>query len=557
MLIPNNSFAKVSNTSQNLFTSYSSPNAIDSVSYTDGAAGKVAITATMPFSKVTKYSNFTFFVYDETKTLLFQEEGVKGTDIIRASSGDGYFYYTFKNQFDPNKKYFITSLGYSEEPVDARDAASSATEITTPYTEADPFLAPTPVNMAAGAIKYTGVSHVFGCTVYQLNATEDCCINISGFTTTGSNGSIGIFDSLESARKASILYAMDGGSCTKSTASLTGFAVKKGTYYIDVLTDIDATFEFNMECRKYNHAVAKWSVAEGDYKQAFDQNKTITITFEITNADSDAYIPSDATWSAPGDSGNVTVSADGKKGTFKFKTRSWANTDEITIGINELNSEEGTMRTGYSIEIMTGASLQDLKVEVGPNYILFPDFNIPDYGNGSKAKLTVYLKNGKKWVKKFTVPVGTKKVKKIKGLKSSKKYTYKVEMTKKLTNGKTSKTSKKFTVKTGPKGKPAVASAKVSNYVEKKVWVSGRYDAGWVWHPGYWSTNRSYTLTVTLKSPLKGCKGLNCSGKSAKGKGTTFKYYCYGQPPKSVKVRGYSNDTYGGFTAYSSNVTVR
>ena len=108
-------------------------------------------------------------------------------------------------------------------------------------------------------------------------------------------------------------------------------------------------------------------------------------------------------------------------------------------------------------------------------------------------------------------------------------------------------------MKTGPKTKPVIASARVSNYKIDKVWVSGHYDANFVWHPGYYSKNTSYTMTITLSKPLKGCKGLVYEGVKCKGSGTTFTFtVLHRQPPSKATVRGYSDEKYYGYTPVSN-----
>ena len=318
-----------------------------------------------------------------------------------------------------------------------------------------------------------------------------------------------------------------------------------------------------MELRKFKHAVVKWSVKEGDYQEAFPQNKLLHITCEITNKDSDAYFRNDTTWSAPGYSDKVTVSDNGKKADFTFKTPSYSAVTDIDLPVCEIDPERTETTVidyfGYSISIMTGMAASDLPIISGPDYIQFVDFNVPDYGSGDNAKINVYLKSGSKWVKKIkNVPVGSKKPKKIKKLKPKKKYKLKIEFVKTLTNGKVAKTTKTITVKTGIKVTPVIKSAKISNVQQHSKYVWGHYDGNFVWHPGYTTRWTTYDITITLKSKLKGCKGIEYAGRKASGKGTTFKFSVTGNPANSgsVKVRGYSNDTYGGYTKDSKQCKV-
>ena len=559
MTIPGKAFAKTSSTGEWVDTSTSGSNIIERVTYSDSADGTVTVNAQLSFLKSNSKSNFVFYAFNDAGDLIFEkEEAKKGGDV---KSDGGSITYTFKHTFNPGikVKIFGYAMNDDDEAISEGDAFKAAGEITIPTVEVDPVEGRTQVNPAPGAVAYSGAHNLFGNTVYQLNAAEDAFINITGFTSTDSSAMLYIMEPVATSSGLSSSYYIQNfygnARIRPSDANLT-YYVKKGTYFLVVEASKGSTFSFNMEFRNYVHPNIVWSAQEGDINEAFPQRKDIHVTVKIANPDSDAYFPSDMTYSAPGTSGEaMTVAADGKSASFTFRTKDQASVTTISIGARELNPENGSWSVAYNCDIMTGVDISGIVYTTGHNYLTVETSGIPDYGQGKKSTVTVSLKNGNNWVKKFTATAGSKG-KKIGGLKPNKKYEFKVEMAKELPNGKIAKTEKVYSVKTGSKQKPVITSAKISNRKSSKVWIKG-YWSGRVWHPGHYTTIKSYTLTVTLKSSLKGCKGIVYAGTKAKGKGRVFKFNCRGNAPSKVSVRGYSNDTYGGYTPLSASKGTR
>ena len=551
MMIPIQSFAKLSN-SGSVGIYGSGTNIIERASYYEPGGGKVGITYYLNFTKANSKSNFKFYVFDQSGNVIAEEEATKGSDeTINVVSSGGSVYYNLKTPLPSGAT--VKVWGSDQVSTSKEKALADAEELTLAYSEEEPYSVRTKIDMKSGFSRYVGQNMVWGWTIYELNVTEDAMVNVTDFVASKDTSTyMFIVDELvpnQIPKSTDCLHTWKQNALIKSKEEM-HFPLKKGTHYLVVDTDRGVNFSFNLELRKYVHPNVVWSASEGDINQAFDQNKTLHITVKITNKDSDARFPSDMTYSAPGTSGEpINVSADGMTGTFTFKTRNQAGVDEITIYIDELNPDTGGGSRPYSVDIMTGVSIKDIGLTTGPNYINIDTQKLPDYGSGSPATVIIYLKNGNNWVKKITSRPGGKGGT-IKGLKPNKNYEIKLEMNKVLGNGKTATSASVFKVKTGPKVKPVIKSAKISKVKKRKVWLAG-YWSGHVWHPGHYVTRTTYNLKITLKSKLKGCKGIVCSGVKVKGKGKVFKLTCTGNPVKKVSVIGYSNDTYMGYSNVS------
>ncbi|SNU08629.1 hypothetical protein SAMN06297422_11963 [Lachnospiraceae bacterium] len=540
-------------------------NLIEYVSYEDPEDGTVAVYVSLNFYNGNKMQNFKFYAFDLNGNVLAEEDGTKGTDVI--SSG-GNISYTYKKTFPSADKIKIWGGNAGVTPA---NAFSEAAEIQLAYSETDPVKSKIKVEMKSGAVNYKKMNAAYGYTIYELNATEDALVTISDYKVTNKDGgssdnnaSLAIVDELQEGKAPNMndyLHTWSTNAILNSWDSANGlkFPLNKGTHYLVSKSSAGTEFSFNMEFRKYIHCNVVWTAKEGDINEAFKQQKTIHITAKITNPESDGRFPKNMTYTAPGTSGEtMQVSDDGLTASFEFKTRNQAGVDTITINAKELNPvkheynptsvDEGRP---YSVDIMTGIEISDIGLTTGYNYINIDTQRLPDFGSGKPAQVTIYLKNGSKWVKKISTTPGGKGGT-IKKLKANKKYEVKLVMTKELTNGKTVKTESVFKVKTGPKQKPVIKSAKISNVRKTKRWIDG-YWSGNVWHRGHYVTITSYTVTITLKSKLKGCKGISCMGVKVKGKGKVFKFTTTGNPPSKLSVYGYSNDKYMGYTPCSKS----
>lgn len=530
-------------------------NIIGSIDFYGNDDGKIEVIVRMPFNKVYSYNDFEIYAVNEKGKIFVRESATKDDGIIRDGS-DASYYYTFKTVFEGGKKIKFGAYGYKDQKQDDEILIKDAYEVTLPSGLKNTSKDIGKINVSKKIQKFSGTTGKYQsfngkCGVYKISLKSDAALSVSGYKSQG--GFIAVYDSLDAAKQASAFYAVSNGVMYENGDNIENLGLKKGTYYLVVHNSDEVSYEFEAKLTAIVHAKAKWTIKEGSINQAFPQNTVLNVSFEITNKDATAILDSDVYWTAPGRGANnpVKVSKNGRKCEFTFKTGNAAGVETLTLYIKEFNAETGANLSPYTLEIMTGVSLADLKTEVGSDYIYFPSFQISDFGDGEKAKIAVYLKDGKNWVKKFTVEAGSTETKKISKLKAGTKYEYKIEVTKTLSNGKKSQTSQTYKVKTGPDQKPVIASAKISNYKVSKGWMEGHYDAGGVWHDGYAYESSSYTLTITLKSALSGCKGLNYAGKNCKGTGTKFSFKCTGKPVTSVKVRGYTDDTYGGYTAYS------
>ncbi|MBO4863960.1 MAG: hypothetical protein J5517_06325 [Eubacterium sp.] len=566
-------FAGVSKTQENGLPN-STSNILKSLKYKD-VGGKIQIYCySMEFSKCKNAGDYIFYVVNKADRSVLAKEK---TGQPNRYDDNGYYDYTFQTTFAGGSTVYIGAYYLSGEEKGVDQMIADGAEITLPNIILDPWTNMTEVTLKDGAVNYNG--EFLGSTtgtssslfIYKLNCTEDAVLNVKNYNngTASPYGYIGVFDNLEDAKSEStnrvINYTIPC-RIMHNGETIDKYWLSKGTYYMLLGGDKGDTFSFDMELRKFKHAQVKWSVKEGDYNEAFPQNKLLHIACEITNKDSDAYFASDTRWSSPGylDDNKVTVSDNGKKAEFTFMTPSWSNVTEIELPVKEIDPDRNDTTVinhfGYTIEIMTGMAASDLPIITGPDYIQITDFNVPDYGNGTDAKVNVYLKKGKKWVKKIkNVPIGSKQPKKIKKLKAKTKYKLKLEFVKTLSNGKVAKTTKTVNVKTGIKVTPVIKSAYISNVQKHSKWVWGHFDGNFVWHPGYRSEWKTYDVNIVLKSKLKGCKGIEYAGRKAKGTGTKFTFSMTGGDPsniKKLKVRGYTNDSYGGYTKDSKTKSV-
>ena len=434
---------------------------------------------------------------------------------------------------------------------------------------ADPFQDIPTISLSEETKTYTTTvvssKAAYNYRLYKLDVTEDAMLNISDYNPSSYGDELYLFE-MEGAPTSSndVINADKIKTLSYNNVSIKNYALNKGTYYIALHGSDGHSFSFKLQLRKYRHAVVKWSIKEGPVDSAFKQNQQLHVTFEITNADSDAYISPLYGWLAQGHSedNKVTVSNNGKKGEFIFITNSFPTVSTVQLTVQELNPEpeEGKVndQVFYTLDITTGMAMTDIAIEAGPDYILFPDFRSPQFSQDGSTKINVYLKSGKKWKKKFTAEAGSKTPKKIKKLKAKTKYQVKVEIEKTVAGGKSVKTSKTYKVKTGPKTKPAIQYATVNRVWNEKKWVPGHFNASGRWEKGYYSNNKYYSMTITLKKSLKGCKGIVVNGQKVKGTGTSFTFtVAHSDPPKKISVKGYTDDKFYGYTKASKSVKVK
>ena len=543
-------------------------NVLSHVYYFKEGPGKYSIKASSiykSFSGVKDYDSFDFYIFDSAGNRVYSEVGVKNVDFVENTSF-GVYEYEFKGTFAPGE-YTFGAYGYSGSKKGDKILLIEGSKISIPY---DPYADIETINMAEGAKAYSGVisspKSAWQLKLYKLNVTEDAMLNINNVKLSSEysfNITVCEYNGAPSDSNQPVSQTSGYQSIKKTGGKLENYSLKKGVYYLKVEGPQNGTYSFNMELRKYRHSKVKWTIKEGGINSSFPQNKVLHVTMQITNKDSDGRIPKNATFSAAGyiDDTKINVSSDGLKGTFTFRTRTFPTVDTVCVYLDELtlSNEENKVKDMclFTLDITTGISMSNFEIETGPNYILFPTFRSTMYVDDGKTKVNVYLKTGKKWKKKFTANAGSNQAKRIKKLKPKKKYKVKIEVVRKLTNGKTVKNHKIVTVKTGPKIKPVITSARVSNYKREKSWVPGHYDANFVWHKGYYTYNTSYTMSITLAKPLKGCKGLVYEGVKCSGSGTTFTFnVMHRDPPSKATVRGYSDNKYFGYTNVSNSKSV-
>ena len=524
--------------------------------------GKYTVKLTIPRFNIMSYTYLDIYLFDKNGRRIVNKTCNKND--LEYNTSYEEFIYTFPGTYAPGY-YKIGAYGYSGGEAGGYDDVAlwdNGPEINLP---ANPYKTYETINLAQGAKSYSGSidSLKWNFKLYKLNATEDAMLNINNVKLSSEYSyeiTVCKYDGEPAIGNPNPVEETSGYQLiNKSGKSLVNYALKKGTYYVKVKGPVDGTYSFNLELRKYIHAKVKWSIKEGGINSSFPQNKTLHVTMQITNKDSDARFSKETRFNCAGyiDDDKITVSSDRMKGTFTFKTRTFPTVDTINVYLNELTLSTEANKVQdmclYTLDITTGISMTNFNIEAGPNYILFPDFRGTMFVDDGKTKVNVYLKVGKKWKKKFTANAGSNTPKRIKKLKPKKKYKVKIEIARKLSNGKTVKNSKVVTVKTGPKTKPVIASARVSNYKREPSYVPGHYDANFVWHKGYTTYNTSYTMTITLSKPLKGCKGLVYEGVKCKGSGTTFTFtVMHRNPPAKATVRGYSDEKYCGYTPVSN-----
>ena len=571
MIFPAEASADVSKESDVVWGS--GGNFINSVEYSESSDGKIIIK-TDNIAWKAKGDNLLFCAVNSNGKVFVREKATQ--DDIEGSLGVSK--YTFKTKFTPGTKIKIGGYVCTDAGLSDADIIKDAVEIELPEVAGNPYDSIEDISLGKGVKSYSGKivneNTFYQKKIYRLKATDDCMINITDFKSSDNDATLTIneCDGTPSPQNKFSLVTDSYNNVKNSRNSLKKFALRKGTYYIEVEGANLSTYSFKMEFRKYVHAKIKWSIKEGDINSSFPQNKTLHVAFEITNKNSDAYLDSNnVSWSAAGTSGNkVKVSKNKRKGTFTYKTYSQPIVDTVTIFVKELNkdekNEDGNFNkpnndsTRYTLDIATGMSETNFEIVTGPNYIMFPSFRGTEFVDDGSTTVTVYLKSGSKWKKKFTAKAGSRDAKTIKKLKPNKKYQLKIVTKKKIKKGnktKTVKNSKVVKVKTGPKTAPSIKSAVVTNYKKEKVWNSGHFDGNGLWHPGNWMTNTSYTMTITLNKPVKGCKGISYAGKKCKGTGTTFSFFCQGgDPPSKTSVKGYSDEKYYGYTKESNSVSV-
>ena len=556
--VPGRAFAEISKSEDNPVVT--GDNIISGIQYAEDADGKIGIIVKLNWGKVKPYSNFNFYITDSKKNKLATEPAEKDTDFF-VSTSDTPIYYTYNIRLDPGTNYYIGGFsdakGYSESDLIA---------ITTPNIISDPYKDIPTISMGNDAKEYSGKivsgeNNANKYRFYKLDVTEDAVLELSDFKTSDSFLEFTILklDSAPTSFKDANDYDNKLITITTNSAHLLkSYTITKGTYYISLHGPDQTSFSFKLKLRKYIHAKIKWSIKEGDIDSSFKQKQTLHVTFEITNADSDAYMKPDTFWVADGhhEDSKVKVSNNGRKGEFEFITESFPAVTTVKLSIKELNPEpeKGKVKdeTTYTLDITTGISMTEIPIISGPDYIEFPDFRSYQFSQDGSTKINVYLKSGSKWKKKFTAEAGSRLSKKIKKLKPKKKYQVKVEIVKTVKDGKQVKTSKVYKIKTGPKITPVISSARIDKVWNDKVWVPGHFNASGRWEKGYYSNNKYYTMTITLKKKLKGCKGIYVNGQKIKGTGKKFTFtVAHSEPPSSIKVKGYTDNKFFGLTKES------
>ncbi|MBO4863919.1 MAG: hypothetical protein J5517_06115 [Eubacterium sp.] len=544
-------------------------NIITKVTYAENTDGSIKVTAYFNWASVKPYTDFTIYIADSSGKIISTEAAKSGTDFTIGDSSTPITY-SVKYKFKASTKYYIAGYADSKGLSDSA-IAKDLVDITTPDIVINPYKNIDTISMSEDYKEYSGTIYAAAggkdrYYIYKLDATADAVIELADFTYSTQDVELILLkmnsapaSSSDITNKDNIVYTAN----YNNKKMLEKYPINKGTYYIAMHGPDKSTYKLKLKVRKYRHAQVKWSIKEGPLDSTFKQNQDLHVTFEITNKDSDAYLSPAYSWSAQGHNENstITVSDNGKKGEFIVVTKSFPYVSTVKVTVCELNPnpQEGKVSdtTCYTLDITTGMAMTEIAIQSGPDYIEFPDFRSPQFSQDGSTKINVYLKSGSKWKKKFTVDAGSRTPKKIKKLKPKKKYQVKVELVKTIKDGKQVKTSKVYKVKTGPKITPAIKSAKIDKVWNDKVWVPGHFNSSGRWEKGYYSNNKYYTMTITLKKKLKGCKGIYVNGKSVKGTGTTFTVtVAHSDPPSKVTVKGYTDNKFYGFTKASKATKV-
>ena len=556
--VPGRAFAEISKSEDNPVVT--GDNIISGIQYVEDTDGKIMMVVKLNWAKVKPYSDFKFYITDGSKNLIATEPAKNGSDFF-VSSSDTPILYSFNTKLNPGTKYYIG--GYA----DAKGySASDLVAITTPSIVSNPYQSIETISMSDVFKDYSGTITASSGNkdrykIYKLDVVEDGVLELADFTYSTMDIKLILLkmdsapaNSQDITNKDNIEYEVT----YNNKHIFKSYILTKGSYYLAVNGPDQSTYNLKLKVRKYRHAKIKWTIKEGAIDSAFKQNQQLHVTFEITNADSDAYMGPVTLWSCAGhhEDSKVTVSNNGKKGEFTFVTGSFPNVETISLTIKELNPEwkpgKVNDETIYTLDVTTGISMTEIPILSGPDYIEFPDFRSYQFSQDGSTKINVYLKSGSKWKKKFTVDAGSRISKKIKKLKPKKKYQVKVEIVKTVKDGKQVKTSKVYKIKTGPKITPVISSARIDKVWNDKVWVPGHFNASGRWEKGYYSNNKYYTMTITLKKKLKGCKGIYVNGQKVKGTGTSFTFtVAHSDPPSSIKVKGYTDNKFFGLTKES------
>ncbi|MCR4715933.1 MAG: hypothetical protein K5656_02020 [Lachnospiraceae bacterium] len=452
--------------------------------------------------------------------------------------------------------------------IDATTAATATEGSDSGYTYDEDGYLVVPQTETADKKLYSGVFPTFNgkrasAVKFKITATEDAIFSLHNYINESEEeygldySYLTLYSDKDVAR--SMLYgstvALEPYEFSFSESQNTDFVrnfIPKGTTYYLVMTGLaGAKYSININLRKYVHAKTSVTVKEGDLKKAFAKNKNLHITCKITN-DSDTFFKNNSSWYANGEYGDLKVSEDQMTATFTYNTGSAAAVKNIEVPLSGLDQS-------IKIKVVVGVSAKGTPIHTGPDYISFDGFVPADYELSFNTKISVYLKTGNKFKKKFTVDGGSTKTKKITGLKPNTKYKVKYVYAKTISDGNVVKSSAVVTVKTGLNIKPVIKSVKISNVKTHTKWNPGHY-VGSVWMPGNSVTYTTYTINVTLKSKLKGCKGLYWQGETSKGTGTSFKFASNSSGSSvnlsKISVCGYTNESTLGLTKYSASKAV-
>ena len=528
--------------------------------YYSESNGKIQIKAEMDYARVVKWEQVEFYAADASGTITVRED-VSKSDL--ENTGGGYYEYTFQHLFAGGTSIKIGAYGFADEKKQDADMLSDAFDVTiASIVGADASENGSSISMSEKKQTISGTfpgganGRQASSIMYELKAAKDAYFQIDNYTNSGSEDVnwLGVYTDKDDAATGSRSYAKVSTLNNIDGYWVSNILSKGESFYIIVSGYKGDTYSFDVTFRKYVHAKTKWTVKEGNYKKAFGQKKTLHITFEITNSDSDSYIAEDEKWYAPGTHGSLTVSKKGRKATFTYKTGDSAGKTPITIAMRGLDGKG-------KLNIITGLDVSKVTMDAttGPNYIILNGFVFKNsYEINFGTTVNVYLKSGSSWKKKLSVKSGTTKQKKISGLKTDTNYTYKLEFVKKLSDGTKVNGSKTFSVKTGPAGKPVIASATAVPGKDMTITSEGYWDGNGIWQNGTKRTFKTYQVTVTLASSLpNGCKGLYWNGEMIEGNGKTFTFNALSTVPSTISVAGFSNSNYGGLTAYSDSVNVK
>lgn len=391
---------------------------------------------------------------------------------------------------------FVPGLGAQPAHADTHTIANPSTNTNNP----------TEVSDGTYQCSATGGTYYFA---YEAPSEGDCIVTIEASGISGASS-----------------YYCNGSSAANTLNNGTNTVAADGEWLIEL--DVRASGDFTLVFSSVEYSWGTLAVSGLDNVTPGKSN--IPFTVSLNGAASDVSLQgwSLAGWHQSGDlSGH---SGTGALSTANIPAGSW----DLLIDLTSDTFLTTAKRLTYSIPVRPAAvtNVKASSFNVGYKSAKITGAAAVGIGdatkNGSKIRIQQYRSGS--WTTVKTIDSGTASAT-LSGLKANTTYKYRLVGCVPATgSGKelTGAASETITVKTGLKTAPKVKSVKVTGAKVKKTaktWHSGRWDAGGVWHAGYYTSGSyqtTYTVKVKLKKKVSGTKGILINGTKAKGTGKTF-----------------------------------